>query len=153
MKDLPDCGIYRTSQDIEDVPAGRLVYFHNHGNPGPGIYLPERWHNNQVQFSPKGRTLRDPVLAHTLEPIMPQALYRVSRQFYCCSKNCVLFKVNQVVQLGYDGKARPILFFPFWNNAELCFPKQGTRIDEENFQFLEALQIPVHSKDDPGMMH
>ena len=94
MKELPECGIYRTSQDIEGVPAGRLVYFHNHGNPGPGIYLPEKWHNNQVQFSSKGRTLQDPFVAHTLEPIMPQALYRVSREFFCCSKNCVLLWNN-----------------------------------------------------------
>ena len=92
-------------------------------------------------------------MAHTLEPIMPQALYRVGREFYCCSKNCVLFKVNQVVQLGYDGKANPILFFPYWDKSELCFPKQGTRIDAENFQFLEALHIQVHSKHDPGMLH
>ena len=153
MKELPACGIYRTSEEIEGVPAEQLVYFHNHGNPGPGIYLPEKWHNNQAQFSSKGRTLTDPVLAHTLEPIMEQALYRVGREFYCCSKNCVHFKVNQLVQLGYDGKANPILFFPFWKDTELCFPQKGTRIDAENFQFLEALEIRVTGKGDPGMMH
>ena len=153
MKELPDCGIYRTSEAIGDVPAEQLVYFHNHGDPGPGIYLPEKWHNNQVQFSSQGRTLKDPVLAHTLEPIMEQALYRVGREFYCCWKNCVHFKVNQLVQLGYDGKANPILFFPFWKNTELCFPQKGTRIEAENFQFLELLKIPLASKGDPGMMH
>ena len=84
---------------------------------------------------------------------MDQALYRVAREFHCCSKNCVLFKVNQMVQLGYDGKANPILFFPFWKNAEMCFPQKGTRIDPENFQFLERLHIQIESQHDPGMMH
>jgi hypothetical protein len=38
MADLPPCGIYRTSQPLGDhVPAGQLVFFHNHGDPGPGI--------------------------------------------------------------------------------------------------------------------
>ena len=153
MKDLPTCGIYRTSQPIGEVPAEQLIYFHNHGDPGPGIYLPDHWKNNQVQFSQRGITLEDTVLAHTLEPIMGQGFYRVGREFYCCAKNCVHFQINQLVQLGYDGKANPILFFPFWKKAELCFPEKGTRIEPENFQFLELMQIPSDMKDDAGMLH
>ena len=153
MKELPACGIYRTSQQIGEIPAEQLVYFHNHGDPGPGLYLPDHWANNQVQFAPKGITLEDTVLAHTLEPIMDQGLYRIGREFYCCAKNCVHFQVNQLVQLGYDGKASPILFFPFWKEAEMKFPEKGTRIEPENFQFLELLQIPSETKNDPGMLH
>ena len=153
MKELPNCGIYRTSEGIGEIPAERLVYFHNHGDPGPGLYLPENWKNNQVQFSQRGHTLEDTVFSHTLEPLMAQGFYRVGREFYCCKKNCVHFKINQLVQLGYDGKANPILFFPFWKKAELCFPDKGTRIEPENFQFLELMQIPSDTTDEQGMLH
>ena len=37
---LPACGLYRTLLPIGDLEAGRLVYFHNHGNPGAGVYFP-----------------------------------------------------------------------------------------------------------------
>lgn len=41
--DRVPCGLYRTTRPIPDaVPAGVLVYYHNHGDPGPGVYLPDR---------------------------------------------------------------------------------------------------------------
>ena len=50
MADLPPCGIYRTDLALGDeVPAGRLVYFHDHGDPGPGIYLPRDWVANRAR--------------------------------------------------------------------------------------------------------
>jgi hypothetical protein len=36
---LPPCGLYRTTLTLDHVPAGRLVFFHNHGIRGR-IYLP-----------------------------------------------------------------------------------------------------------------
>ena len=42
---------------IGTVEAGRLVYFHNHGNPGPGLYFPERWTHNRAHFTPRGSTV------------------------------------------------------------------------------------------------
>ena len=41
--ELPPCGLYRTVKPIGSIEAGRLVYFHNHGDPGPGLYFPESW--------------------------------------------------------------------------------------------------------------
>ena len=41
------CGLYRTSEPIEDaIEAGVLVYYHNHGDPGPGVYLPRAWRSH-----------------------------------------------------------------------------------------------------------
>ena len=34
---LPPCGLYRTTKPVGDVPAGALVYFHNHGTPGAAV--------------------------------------------------------------------------------------------------------------------
>ena len=58
---LPPCGIYRTLAQVGDVPAGRLVYFHNHGDPGPGVYLPERWSANRAHFQARGHVLATPL--------------------------------------------------------------------------------------------
>ena len=51
---LPDCGLYRTTKPLpeheKDVPAGTLVYFHNHSDSGlPVVIAPDhnihnRWH-------------------------------------------------------------------------------------------------------------
>ncbi len=47
MSELPPCGIYVTTAALGGIPEGRLVYFHNHGDPGPGLYLPARWKGNR----------------------------------------------------------------------------------------------------------
>ena len=51
---LPPCGLYATRATIGSIPPGRLVYFHNHGNPGPGIYLPASWKGNRARFEARG---------------------------------------------------------------------------------------------------
>jgi hypothetical protein len=47
---LPPCGVYRTKTAVAGIEAGRLVYFHNHGDPGPGLYPPESWAQNRAKF-------------------------------------------------------------------------------------------------------
>ncbi len=153
MKKLPNCGIYRTSQQIGSIPAQQLVYFHNHGNPGPGLYLPQNWKNNQVQFSSKGMTLTPLELANTLEPLKAQGLYRIAQGFHCCEQKCVYFEANQLVQLGYNRSAQAILFLPFWRDTELQFPTKGTHIETLNLQFLEPLQVQSDAKVEHEILH
>ena len=98
------------------MPAGRLVYFHNHGAPGPGIYLPERWRNNRAVFAPRGSTLADPGDAALLQPLLAEGLYRVLEPFTCCEKRCRTYARELLVQLGYDGEANPIVFVPEWTD-------------------------------------
>jgi hypothetical protein len=60
------CGIYRTTVPIAAaVPAGVLVYYHNHGEPGPGVYLPRDWRNNRAVFHEGGTTVPDERYAGT----------------------------------------------------------------------------------------
>lgn len=146
---LPPCGIYRTTIAIGSVPEGRLVMFHNHGDPGPGIYLPEAWDRNRARFAPSGETL-DPVdLATTLEPLPAQGLYRVTESFTCCEKNCRTFEPNLLVQLGYNGEAEPILFVPEWTPSGLAFPEVGQPLDEERLARLAPLMV-AESSDAPA---
>lgn len=138
---LPPCGLYRTTRPLHDVPAGRLVYFHNHGDPGAGIYLPETWVLNRVKWQSRGRTIPDDAWASSLEALPAEGLYRVTEDFFCCERQCVKFPKNQLVQLGYDGEANAILFVPEWTAKGLGFPERGTRLDPSRFKKLELLGV------------
>jgi hypothetical protein len=147
---LPPCGLYRTTRALADVGAGRLVYFHNHGNPGPGVYLPSGWSLNQATWQPKGFTLSDPeAQASTLAPLPAEGLYAVREGFFCCPKQCVRFEPGQLVQLGYDGEATPILFVPEWTGkGGLGFPERGTRLEGDALSQLSRLVV-ARSNDAP----
>ena len=138
---LPSCGLYKTTTEIAGVPAGRLVYFHNHGEPGPGIYLPEAWQLNRAQFSKQGRTLEQPNDADSLSPLPTEGLYRVSEPFTCCEKKCREFPEGMLVQLGYNAAAQPILFVPTQSSTGLSFPERGSRIESDRFAMLQPIKV------------
>lgn len=138
---LPPCGLYSTTIEIAGIPAGRLVYFHNHGDPGPGLYLPQSWEHNRAQFPKQGTVLPDPAEARTLREVRAQGLYRVLEQFTCCDKQCRTFEPDMLVQLGYDGTARAILFTPTWTSSGLSLPKNGQHIDETRLDRIAPLRV------------
>jgi len=138
---LPPCGLYRTTQNVIGIPAGRLVYFHNHGEPGAGLYLPERWSENRAVWQSRGHTLPDDAAAQQLSPLPPEGLYAVRDTFHCCSRQCVRYEANQLVQLGYDGEATPLLFIPEFSSRGLGFPEQGNKLDLASLGKLTLLKV------------
>jgi hypothetical protein len=143
MSELPSCGLYRTKRPLADkVPAGRLVFFHNHGNPGAGVYLPESWNLNHAHFSEQGIPIPSPVWAEDLEPLPAEGFYRVSEPFHCCKEKCHLFEADQFVQLGYDAEAHPLLFVPEWTEEGMAIPDTGSAIDADRLSKLSPLKIP-----------
>lgn len=138
---LPPCGLYRTTAQIAGIPAGKLVYFHNHGDPGPGLYLPEGWKANRVQLSKRGTTLPSPGEVRNLEPLPAEGFYRVTGPFHCCAKKCREFPAELLVQLGYNGEGQAILFTPELVDGMLAVPQQGSAIDSENFAHLRQLKV------------
>lgn len=140
---LPPCGLYRTLGVIGGIPADRLVYFHNHGDPGPGLYLPTGWKRNRVEISERGTTLNDVSLLRLLEPLPPEGVYRVAEPFHCCAQRCRLFEAETLLQLGYDGEGRAIVFAPEFVPADgtLTFPSAGTVIDHDCFVRLKLLKV------------
>jgi hypothetical protein len=140
---LPPCGIYRTRAPIGSVPQGRLVYFHNHGDPGPGLYLPASWRGNRARFDSRGHLLPDAAAAAALEPLSPQGFYRVVSPFHCCDERCRRFEPDALVQLGYDASAQAILFVPEWIDGQLAIPERGTRVDRDRLSSLAPLRVPV----------
>ncbi|MEM9729246.1 MAG: hypothetical protein AAF997_11715 [Myxococcota bacterium] len=144
---LPPCGVYRTTAPIGAVPAGRLVYFHNHGDPGPGIYLPTAWKYNRAEFDKTGQVLQDLAWVEWLEPLPPEGFYRVVAPFHCCEKLCRKFDEDMLLQLGYNANAEPILFLPELVDSMLAVPTQGWKTTRETVANLQQLQIPVSKRD------
>ncbi|NLE49138.1 MAG: hypothetical protein GX614_12115 [Sandaracinaceae bacterium] len=138
---LPPCGIYRTTSEVAGVPAGRLVYFHNHGNPGPGIYLPTGWRANRAEFAERGRTLRSFDELQFLESLPREGFYRVRERFFCCDRQCMSFDEDLLVQLGYNGAAEPIVFTPEWLPEGLALPEQGMKIERDRLSKLGFLKV------------
>lgn len=140
---LPPCGIYRTTRALGDIPVGRLVYFHNHGEPGPGVYLPESWEGNRAQFAQRGFTLPQPyeTSAASLASLPAEGFYRVREGFFCCPKKCRRFEPGLFVQLGYDGAGDAILFTPELGAQSLSLPQSGSPIARTEIGKLEALKV------------
>ena len=139
---LPDCGLYRTVAPIGGIPAGRLVYFHNHGQPGPGFYFPESWSQNRATFSAQGTTAPADFDPRALQPLPAEGFYRVTAAFYCCSKQCVRYEPDALVQLGYTGAGKPLVFTPELGPNGMAIPDRGTAIDDEAFANLVRLRVP-----------
>jgi hypothetical protein len=139
---LPPCGVYRTVKPIGSVAAGRLVYFHNHGNPGPGVYFPEKWQHNRAQFSTQGTTVGDDFDPTSLKPLPAEGFYRVTSTFHCCEKKCTQFDPDMFVQLGYNGAGQAILFVPELGPSGMSIPERGVLIDDKVLKNLAALKVP-----------
>jgi hypothetical protein len=140
---LPPCGLYRTRAPIASIPSKRLVYFHNHGNPGPGLYLPESWGGHRPRVAAPGPTQPDADAARLLEPLPAEGFYRVAAPFHCCAKECRLFEIDLLVQLGYDGAGQALLFLPELVDGLLGVPDRGTRVDDDVLPRLRALKVTV----------
>ena len=142
MADLPPCGIYRTTHPLEGhVPTGHLVFFHNHGDPGPGVYLPTAWSLNRAQWDDTGHTIPSPEWAASLAPLSAEGLYRVRESFTCCAKRCRSYEPDLLVQLGYTAEGVPLLFVPEWSDAGLAIPELGVQIDEDRLRCLAPLRV------------
>jgi hypothetical protein len=160
MSELPPCGLYVTTAPVGSIPAGRLVYFHNHGTPGPGLYLPTSWRGNRARFEPRGHLLPHPSAVNDLEPLPAEGFYRVVEPFFCCENRCRRFEPDTLVQLGYDGSGRPILFLPQIVDGLVGVPSSGTRVDLDRLAHLARLAVglvdtPLHEGEqtDSSLLH
>jgi hypothetical protein len=153
MSELPPCGLYLTRAAIGPVPSGRLVYFHNHGDPGPGIYLPTRWVANSARFDQPGTLLPSPEAVASLEPLPAEGYYRVAQAFECCPNRCRRFEADLLVQLGYDGTGTAILFVPELADGTIGVPDRGSRIDRDRISNLAPLRVAVATPAQDQTLH
>jgi len=153
VSELPPCGVYRTIKPIGSVEAGRLVYFHNHGDPGPGVYFPEKWSHNRAQWSQSGVTVPADFDGSALHPLLPEGFYRVLGAFYCCDKQCAQFQPDAFVQVGYNGNGRAIVFVPELTPNGMHIPERGSVVEDDRLKHLAPLKVPerADSPDKPKM--
>ena len=131
---LPPCGIYRTTIALpgreEDVPAGRLVYFHNHSEQGPPIVLLPRSNTwNRWTFNERGLLVEGEAAAlfiATLTSLPEEGLYIVQRPIG--SGESVL-RPRTLVQVGYNPSGHVILFSAEPRDNGLSFPERGKRFE------------------------
>jgi len=138
---LPPCGLYRTVTAVAGVPADTLVYFHNHGDPGPGLYTPASWSHNRATFSPRGTTVPPDFDPKSIKALPREGFYRVASSFVCCAKKCVTFAPEALVQLGYNGAGRALLFQPELAGGAITVPQQGTLVDDAALANLVLLGL------------
>ena len=143
---LPPCGLYRTTAPIGSIEAGRLVYFHNHGDPGPGVYLPKGWKLNRVEFEEKCQALGDPGIVKHLQPLPPEGFYAVVEPFHCCEQKCMRFEKDALLQVGYNGDAEPIIFVPELVDSMLAMPAKGWKTSLDAIGALRHLKVPTGNK-------
>lgn len=123
------------------------MYFHNHGDPGPGIYLPSSWMANRASWQERGHTIPSHAWAATLVPLPAEGFYRVCEEFTCCEKACRVYEPDLLVQLGYDGDGHALLFVPELTASGLALPELGLPIDEDRLGKLAPLKV-VESDED-----
>lgn len=131
---LPNCGIFRTSEALPgnefNVPAGRLVFFHNHSEKGlPIVLLPQSNAENKWTFQDKGFLIKEPSFTSTLRPLLAEGIYILRSEFKDGDR---VFPARSLVQLGYNQAAEPILFRGRWEKNSILFPDKGVKAKNDS---------------------
>ena len=142
--DIPACGLYRTTLPLpgqeEAIPAGRLVYFHNHSDQNkPIVLLPKSNTHNRWTFHERGNLVEDADFILGLEPLKVEGYYRLREHFHPNQEEIVAD--DQIVQLGYTPDAEALIFFPKISSElnALIFPERGMKIPAQIYDLLEPL--------------
>jgi hypothetical protein len=154
---LPECGLYRTTEALpgheERIPAGTIVYFHNHsesGGPLPTVVPPDHNIHNRWHFHGPSIEFRGLSWAETLESVPAQGYYTLRKDLPFEGGS---WPKGTIVQLGYTMKADPILFIARIragvNENSLHFSDKGLGIKREQFALLEPASIYT----EPGGQH
>ena len=144
---LPPCGLYRTTKPLPDneeaIPAGALVYFHNHSDSGLPVVIPpdhnilNRWH-----FHGAGIPFRGLSWADSLSKLQAEGFYMLRKQLDWDGGS---WPKGTLVQLGYTRVGDPILFIGQVRASlaenDLWFSDKGVGITRDQLALLEQLQI------------
>jgi len=142
--ELPDCGLYRTTMAHPDhpekVPAGRLVHFHNHSHAGkPIVMLPADNTSNTWTFQTGGYLISREGWTRSLKPMKLEGFYLTSEAFQ--TRTGMLVAPGQMVQLGYNRNAEPLVFFPTRDagSNSLVFPSKGMKVSDVIYDGLRPV--------------
>ena len=143
MIDLPDPGLYRTTQPLpgheDQFPAGVLVYLGQPQNGGSKFVVrPGQNRKNRWYWGEPTTPLRSPSWGKTLRHLPPEGFYTLPRALEFDGGGRWL--ENAIVQLGYNERGEGILFIAERHDSDesnsLRFSERGLSIDDE---LLDAL--------------
>jgi len=138
MVDLPDPGLYRTTQAMpgheDDFPAGVLVYIGQSQNGGGKFVVrPADNRRNRWFWRDPTTPLRSPTWARTLKQLPSEGFYTLPDTIEFDGGGRWI--KNAVVQLGYNEKGQGILFVGEWREDAqenvLNFSDRGLLIADE----------------------
>ena len=153
---LPNCGLYRTSKALPEheaeVPAGTLVYFHNHSESGlPVVIMPDHNIMNRWHFHGAGIPFRGLSWADSLVKLPSEGFYTLRKGLDFEGGS---WPKGTLVQLGYTKAGDPILFIAQQRAAmeenDLWFSDRGVGISREQLSVLEALNVYVEPAPEGG---
>lgn len=151
-KQKKPCGIYRTSIAMpgkeENVPAGRLVYYHSHSEQGPPIVLmPSKNTNNKWAFHTRGFLVTSDSFSDGLQPLPREGFYVLRANL---SVGEGFLPERSLVQLGYNPKGEPILFPGKREGNSIEFPLRGAGFKADTvFKELDPVQFLVQGQNEP----
>jgi hypothetical protein len=146
---LPNCGLYRTTKPLPEheaeVPAGILVYFHNHSDSGlPVVIAPDHNVMNRWHFHGAGIPFRGLSYADSLMKLPAEGFYTLRKQLDFEGRS---WPKSTLVQLGYTRNADPILFIAqvraSLEENDLFFSDRGVGITREQMGILEPCEVYI----------
>jgi hypothetical protein len=146
---LPACGLCRTTKPLpereDEIPAGILVYFHNHSDSGlPVVIVPEHNVHNRWHFHGPGIAFRGLTWADSLLRLPAEGFYVLRKPL---SFEGGEWAKGAIVQLGYTRAAGPILFIAqqraTLEENDLFFGDTGVPVKVEQLAILDAAQVFV----------
>lgn len=155
--ELPACGLYRTGTALpgneEQIPAGILVYFHNHSDQGPAMVLtPHDNEHNRWRFHERGWPVESPDFIEALVALKPEGLY-VNKQHIHISRDEIIPE-RMLLQLGYNRGGDSILFVGRFAENSITFPSQGYAFTTTDIQdSLEPVGFSVPRPKPPSEVH
>jgi hypothetical protein len=147
MANLPECGLYRTTKALpgheERVPAGTLVYFHNHSDSGlPCVLTPDHNIHNRWHFHGPSIEFRGLSWAESLQKTPPEGFYTLRGKIGFEGGE---WPKGALVQLGYTRTGDPILFIGRVRSRlaenDLWFSDRGVGIKREQLNLLEPVSV------------
>ena len=156
---LPDCGLYKTTKALpgheERVPAGTLVYFHNHSDSGlPQVLAPDhnvhnRWHFHGPPIEFRGLTWAD-----SLQKVPDEGFFTLRKELTFDGGK---WPKGALVQLGYTKQGDAILFIARVRSRleenDLFFSDKGVPVKGDQMSLLERAQIYQEPTEGQGGDH
>ena len=150
---LPDCGLYLTTKPLpgneDKVPAGILVYFHNHSDSGlPSVLTPDHNIHNRWHFHGPAIEFRGLAWADSLKKVPEEGFFTLRKELAFEGGK---WPKGALVQLGYTRSGDPILFIARVRAAlaenDLFFSDKGVPVSRDQLSILEAASVYAEPND------